>query len=386
MNVKIYVFIIALAVLVASVLPLPSFHPTAPASTKKLAIERKLHITPLLSIEVYRHGRLVKRHVQVDPPTSNFRKLLYVIFNPVHDSSTKVIDLNGASIYLEKKDHYSYSFCDLGDLQPRFYIRIGNYSQPFSREIYNLGCEIGVAEAGDASLAFNTTHIILTLSGSWSADDSYNITEVGLSMIIDKGGANYNNDIGEILIFYTPLSTPISVVINDTIVVTYEFIFNEPYVINMGKFFRMVFSKYAGDSSLVSVNDTNGNTITIKICDDGSRSFFDFNDYMVGIVIGNGTEGWSINRFKLDHEIARSITPSVNVIQTDSATIVTFTASFGFNKTYNITEIGLILRGEQNTGDNNDLAEILVAYFALNMPIHVEAGEILVITIKLEFP
>jgi len=351
---------------------------------KQLTIEYKL--IPLLKIEVIRDQKIVSQYCQIDPPTENFMWMLEVIFWPNYEWYEGVTNLGGTIVNFGKSPSYTETFTSTGSTDPRILILLGNGSSPsFSRSAYALQNEVEIVVASDPSLSANSTHAVLSIAGSWTASYNVTITEVGLSMRFDIYDAD-NNNYDEILLLYTPLDSPVDLVENDTITVTYEFAFPEPFTVQMAKLFQIIFFPYS--SSYTTVNATDGTIQDIGIRDANPNAYDFFshgNSDILTIAIGNGTASWNIWKYSLANFV-NSNTASISVSQGDQGTYITITATIGISSSINATEIGLCITGEIYDSTDNNYVELLLVYFALDSPVQVEAGESLEVTIKLVFP
>jgi len=354
------------------------------ASGQQVHMDIEYRVLPIVKIEVTRGGEVIKEYSQVDPPTNNFAKLLEVIFHPCNEYYVFVTDLGGSSMKMGKYVSKYYSFTATAPSKLRIEVRLGNGTSPlFSRSAYTLQSEITSVAVADPSLSVNETHSVLSLTASWTAPYNVDITEVGLSMAFERYDTT-DNYYSTTLLFYTPLEETISLLENDVITITYQFVFPEPFTVQIAKLFYIIFLPYSVNS--VPVNATDGSVVSIGIADNDGYDFFCTGDHKyLEVAVGNGSASWDPWRYSLTNQVFTN-NATISVTQGDQGTYVTITTTIGFSVNMNVTEVGLVIQGEVFDSTNNIYVNLLLAYFALDQSIQVEAGQSLEITIKLVFP
>jgi len=162
----------------------------------------------------------------MDSPTLWFARLLALSMTNPSGSKITVNDTSGSNITIgvyATSSPASYTFITLGKnlVNGRIHVIFGNSSSP-SYSVTKYSVESPVSEVrGDTLVMIGSDNKIhLYLSGSASGI-SGNITEIGVTYIVDKYDSTLDN-YASILIIYDVLSQPISLSPSDTISVTYD--------------------------------------------------------------------------------------------------------------------------------------------------------------------
>jgi hypothetical protein len=184
------------------------------------AINDNPSIGVLLTIDVYGPDGSLKQHYvkEGDLLLKNWIALqqYWFMYNP--DSNTGINPKNtggtvGDCSYWQTNGNSGY----------KADIVLGNGTTSPAIDDYTLNNKLVTFDISSINIMTSGNDMNLSITGSWVADSSYNITEVGLEIRAYCGANAY-----PLLIFRDVLATPITLNAQDTISVTYTLMYDNP--------------------------------------------------------------------------------------------------------------------------------------------------------------
>lgn len=179
------------------------------------------HVTVLLTLQVYKDGKLIKVYRKVnDPFTTNFAKFLCYMFYHATEGVTppySLTDVEGREVYFSKG--WSGPFSEGGG---EVYIAIGSGLAPFSVDRYHLVDEVARAGVSTPTLSRVGNAMNITFSASFTFPSDTQVSEAGVLIGLNAGygGTSY------FLMLYDTFE-PISVPAGGQLVVTYVIMVNQ---------------------------------------------------------------------------------------------------------------------------------------------------------------
>ncbi len=372
-----YLVAIALVALVLSTILLAtSTLKTVSTHSQQLAVDA----TPLNKIEVkvYRGGSLVASYEKVgDPWNWNLAALIGNLFMGRQYANPLTIYWRDGSTTTQVETEYVFvGGIGYNGINPYLAIGIGSGTAsptPYDVDLTSVVTIIDVP-ATNVAVSDNGTHIIAQYSVSYTASSAFTLSEVGLYW---KGCSYNTNTYKYALLARDVLSTPISVLANDVVTITYTiaFKYNQPPMTKnlVALLFDYVFGlKYFGKA--VSFTTTDGTSASVA--DYGLDSGVDSVKEYAYVYIGTGQPSYTATISQLRGYLAKS--PSyVTVSHGTNSTHFwfTLTTGIGLTSSASITEFGLVIESIDIDGSNyNSAKSLLVLYFPLQNPVNVPAG------------
>ncbi|MGC9106605.1 MAG: hypothetical protein ACP5IE_00220 [Infirmifilum sp.] len=368
-----YLATIALVALVLSTILLAtSTLKTVSTHSQQLAVDATPHNK--IEVKVYRGGSLVASYEKVgDPWNWNLMALIgNLLFGRYYS--------NPLTIYW--KDGTTATQVDTEYASSNPYLAIGIGSGTASPTPYDidLSSVVTIIDVPAASVAVsdNGTHIIAQYSVSYTASSGFTLSEVGLYW---KGCPFNTNTYKYALLARDVLSTPISVLANDVVTITYTiaFKYNQPpmtknlaallfdYVLGL-KYYSKAISFTTTDGTSASVADY-GMDYYNGVTYDGVKEY-------AYVYIGTGQPSYIATISQLRGYLAKSPS-SVTVSHGTNSTHFwfTLTTGIGLASSASITEFGLTIESiDVNDGSGLSSKSLLLLYFPLQNPVSVPAG------------
>ena len=373
-----------LATAAIAVVTLPIFTPSRPV--REQVIERELVIGNKVSVSVYRGGRLVQSVEKVgDPWLRNLFVLIADCFlGRYYTNPLEFYDINGAAYKTTEWEQYGISGT------PILAVGIGGSDIAVTLYDYDLGLPYArVDVASDNVLTSdNGTMITISVSASWVADSNVTVKEVGLYW---KGVAPRGGDTARyVLIARDLLPTPLSVVENDSVIVSYTIYIpydRAPVLKNLAVLIaNYIFglNEYGKAYNYVTTDGTS--TTDMDIGEERGTSPYDIVNEYTYLAAGSGLAIYRPTLNKLYSEVKRSTDP-VQIDLSFNSTHAVFSLAAGvvtFTETTTITEVGIVIQSTDiDDGPGYAKKDVLVLYFPLEQSIKVPAGSGIKFTFKL---
>jgi hypothetical protein len=369
-----YLVAIALVALVLSTILLAtSTLKTVSTHSQQLAVDA----TPLNKIEVkvYRGGSLVASYEKVgDPWNWNLVALIGNLFMGRYYSNPLTIYWRDGSTTTQVETEYTSS----GTANPYLAIGIGSGTAsptPYDVDLSSVVTIIDVP-ATNVAVSDNGTHIIAQYSVSYTASSAFTLSEVGLYW---KGCPYNTNTYKYALLARDVLSTPISVLANDVVTITYTvaFRYNQPPMTKnfAAILFDYVFGlKYYGKA--ISFITTDGTATSAADYGYDHSSYGDLTKEYAYVYIGTGQPSYIATISQLRGYLAKSVSYVTVSHGTNSTHFwFTLTTGMGLTSSASITEFGLSIESiDISEGTGGYGKSLLVLYFPLQNPVDVPAG------------
>ena len=353
---------------------------------KPLAIE--VPLTNIITIKVYRSDGRVETYQKVgDPWTQNLMAAMANLLFGRYNTNPLTLYARDGTTKTQVETEYSYSGGN--NIDPYLAIGIGSGSASpsfYDVDLSNLVALIDVVAAG-ASVTDNGTHIVASYTVSYTATSAVTVSEIGLYW----KAADYNTNTYRYYLFARDvLSSPIALLANDVLAVTYTvaFKYNEPPMTY--NFAALMFNYIFGLNYY-------GKALTFTTTDGATASDADFGtDYSTTITdnvkeyakvrFGSGSPSYIAKI--ADVRSALATTGSVQVNAGSNSTHFYFTLTMGYPLTSDATvsEVALIIDGiDVFAGNGYTAKQLLVLYFPITSPVSVPAGGAVKFTFTIAF-
>jgi hypothetical protein len=374
--------LLGLALSILLVLALFIIHPLARNVIKPAKLENKasgpvaifeVPLMNIITIKVYRSdGRLETYQKVGDPWTQNFMAAMAnIMFGRYNTNPLNLYARDG-----QLKTRIETEASNIAGINP--YLTIGIGSGTLSPSFYdvdmaNLITLINVTSSG-VSVTDNGTHIIASYSVSYTATSTVTVNEVGLYW----AAADYNTKTYRYYLFARDvLSTPISLLANDVLAITYTitFKYNQPPMTY--NFAALMFNYLFGlryYNKALTFTTTDG-TAT-NIADYGVDNYpYDTVMEYVKIKFGNGVPSFIAKITDVRNTITTTNSVRVDVNSNSTYFYFTLTVGYPFTSATTVSEVALIIDSiDIDASTSSNAKQLLLLYFPISSAVSVPAG------------
>ena len=348
----------------------------------KLSFTRDINARKMFNIHVkavvIRDGEVIDIRIdRADPVTKNLYALIYnyLLGGVAGENAASYKDTDGNS--RENMD------TEYGGSNPSISVAIGDGTGAPSKDDYKLASVYKVNSTPETTYSENATTITYNYTATFYIDTNINITEAGL-ILEDVDYYPYSSSrLCDVLIARELFTPPISLTTGDYLILSYIL-----YINKSGNFVRSFYALlnnyYFWGTGLEKQNYTDTSGINHTDMDTEDETYPYGKNPEVYVSIGNSSTTFNLSVYRLTNPV---LTASGGVAYQDNPTnfTVIISALFTFNRDCNITELGLIIKLDSDSGSAVSETDVLILYKPFDTPIQVSAGQKLVFTVKIVF-